>query len=133
MYIWIILDVSPDKCYKKRHVIPGAIIPGPAKPKDLDSFIFPGLYHLSALRNDGLKVWDALQGRIVVKQPVSVLVCADAPAMAYMNGQVGHSGKHHCRHYCKLEGRNKGGSHYYLARLKPNNATQNSEADINLI
>lgn len=49
IYIWIILDHAPEVQYKKRHVLPGGIIPGPNKPKNLDSFLFPGLYHLTAL------------------------------------------------------------------------------------
>ena len=41
IYIWIVLDMSPDHHYKKKHVLPGAIIPGPKKPKIIDSFLFP--------------------------------------------------------------------------------------------
>lgn len=44
IYIWVILNLSPDKRYKKKHVLPGAFIPGPNKPKNLDSFLFPGMY-----------------------------------------------------------------------------------------
>ena len=42
IYIWVILNLSPDKRYKKKHVLPGAFIPGPNKPKNIDSFLFPG-------------------------------------------------------------------------------------------
>ena len=42
IYIWVILNLSPDKQYKKKHVLPGAFIPGPNKPKNIDSFLFPG-------------------------------------------------------------------------------------------
>jgi hypothetical protein len=35
MFIWVILELSPDQCYKKTHVLPGGIIPGPNKPKTL--------------------------------------------------------------------------------------------------
>ncbi|EDR04522.1 uncharacterized protein LACBIDRAFT_304264 [Laccaria bicolor S238N-H82] len=58
IYIWIILDHSPNFRYKKRHVLPGGFIPGPDKSKNLDSFMFPGLYHLSALQKEGLQIWD---------------------------------------------------------------------------
>lgn len=43
IYIWVLFDLSPDQRYQKRYVFPGAIIPGPAKPKNIDSFIFPGM------------------------------------------------------------------------------------------
>ena len=49
IYIWIIMDFAPDERYKKKHVLPGGFIPGPNKPKNLDSFLFPGLHHLHAL------------------------------------------------------------------------------------
>ena len=42
IYIWVILNLSPDKRYKKKHVLPGAFIPGPNEPKNIDSFLFPG-------------------------------------------------------------------------------------------
>ena len=42
IYIWVILNLSPDKHYKKKHVLPDAFIPGPNKPKNIDSFLFPG-------------------------------------------------------------------------------------------
>ena len=50
IYIWVIMDFSPEEHYKKDFVIPGGFIPGPKKPKNLDSFLFPGLYHLAALQ-----------------------------------------------------------------------------------
>ena len=40
IYIWIIMDFSPEERYMKRHVIPGGFIPG--KPKNIDSFYFQG-------------------------------------------------------------------------------------------
>ncbi|KIO09934.1 hypothetical protein M404DRAFT_930908, partial [Pisolithus tinctorius Marx 270] len=59
LYIWIILNLSPDKRYKKTHVLPGGFIPGPNKPKNLDSFLFIGMHNLSALQSEGLRIWDS--------------------------------------------------------------------------
>ncbi|KAG1882568.1 hypothetical protein F4604DRAFT_1879305 [Suillus subluteus] len=47
MYIWIIVNLSPDKCYRKIH------------PKNVDSFLFVGMHHLAAIQNEGLTIWDA--------------------------------------------------------------------------
>ena len=58
IYIWILLDLVPEKYYKIR-TISGGIIPGPDAPGDLDSFLFPGLSHLFALQKEGLPIWDA--------------------------------------------------------------------------
>ena len=44
IYIWILVDVAPDKRYKKKYILPGAVIPGPNKPKNMESFLFPGLH-----------------------------------------------------------------------------------------
>ena len=59
--IWIILELSPDLRYKKNHVLPGAIIPGPNNPKHMVSFLFPGFHHLAALQKEGLKIWNSLE------------------------------------------------------------------------
>ena len=59
IYIWVLFDLSPEERYKKHHVLPGGFIPGPNKPKNMDSFLFPGLYHLAAIQNEGLSIWDA--------------------------------------------------------------------------
>jgi len=50
IYIWVIFDHAPHLQYKKKHVLPGGFIPG--KPKIVDSFLFPGLHHVSALQSE---------------------------------------------------------------------------------
>jgi hypothetical protein len=59
IYIWIIINLSPDLRYKKKYILPGRIIPGPNKPKFIESFLFPGLHHLVGLQKEGLCIWDA--------------------------------------------------------------------------
>ena len=60
IYLWVVLDQSPKLWYKKKYVLPGGFIPGPSKPKNLDSFIFPRMYHLSALQCEGMCMWDVV-------------------------------------------------------------------------
>ena len=60
VYIWIIVNLSPDLHYCKLNVLPGGFIPGPNKPKNVDSFLFPAFQHLAALQCKGLLIWDAL-------------------------------------------------------------------------
>ncbi|KAF8222026.1 hypothetical protein L208DRAFT_1194229, partial [Tricholoma matsutake] len=66
IYIWIILDLAPNLCYKKR-------CPSwwffPGKPKFVNSFLFPGLHQHSALQQEGLWVWDASQDKVFVSKP----------------------------------------------------------------
>lgn len=120
IYIWVVLDLPPDMRYKKRYVIPGGFIPGPNKPKNVDSFIFPGLHHACALTKEGLQVWDAYQDRVFLSKLFIFSGAADGPGMTYLNGLAGHSGAYGCRLYCPVQGRRKeGANHYYPALTKP--------------
>ena len=120
IFVYIIHNLSPELHYKKRMVIPAGFIPGPEKMKDSDSFLFPILYHISALQNEGLWIWDASTQSHISHSTPFVFVTADGPAMAMISGMVGHSGKYGCRLYCGLPGhRRERDGHYYPAMLKP--------------
>ncbi|RDB17052.1 hypothetical protein Hypma_001773 [Hypsizygus marmoreus] len=125
IYIWIIVNLSPDRRYKKKYVIPSGIIPGPNKPKIVESFLFPGLHHIAAvnkLPGGGLPVWDANLDAKYISRFYVILATADGPGMVYLNGLVGHSGKIGCRLWCGLVGRHKPGKPtYYPALNKPEN------------
>jgi hypothetical protein len=122
IYIWVIFDHAPDGRYIKKCVLPGGFIPGPNKPKNPDSYLFPGLHHLSALQKEGICMWNAMKQEIVTSYPFLCLATADGPGMALLNGLVGHHGKNGCRLFCTVPGRHKqGGTHYYPALLKPDN------------
>jgi hypothetical protein len=121
IYIFIIHNLSPDLRYRKSFVIPGGFIPG--TPDLLESFLFPGLYHISALQREGFKYFDAFRNILVTDSRVILaLLTADGPGMSAMAGTVGHGGKYGCRQLCSLPGRHRDGdSHYYPAMLKPHN------------
>ena len=135
IYIWIILDLAPDYRYKKQFVLPSAIIPGPKKPKFIESFLYPGLYHLSALQQEGLQVWDAVQDRLFTLRLFFFLGCGDGPGLTTLSNFVGHQGKCGCHMLCPLTGRHKPGrSQYYPVLLKPNNynVPGSNHKDVNL-
>ena len=118
IYIWILVDLALDKRYKIRNILPGGIIPGPEAPDDLNSFLFPGLAHLSALQQEGLHIWDAYHRERVISFLFLLLVLADSVAMGGLSGSVGHHGRKGCRLLCGFLAWNKvRGSHYYLALL----------------
>ena len=120
IYIWVIVDLSPDKRYKIRNILPGGVIPGPGSPKNLDSFLFPSLAHIAALQREGLHLWDGYNRRRALAFVFLLLVLADAVAMAELSGSVGHHGLKGCRLLCGFAGRNKAqGAHYYPALLRP--------------
>ena len=125
IFIYIIHNLSPDLHYRKWFVIPGGFISGLNKPKHTDSYVYPSLYHISALQQEGLQIWDALTGLYITKStPFIMLATADGPAMANMTGMVGHSGNFGCCLYCGLSGCcQEGDCHYYPLMQKPDNYT----------
>ena len=120
IYIWLIENLSPDKRFKKRFIIPGAVIPGPNHPINLDSFIWRGLHHVSALMREGLQIWNAFTRTREISRFFVPAELADGPAMALLTGTVGHQGALGCRCYCGLVGRHKPGlGCYYPVLTKP--------------
>jgi len=115
--------MSPNLRYKKCHVIIGRIIPGPKKPQNVESFLFPGFHHVSVLAKKGLDIWDAALNRSFKSRVFILLGLADGLGLVYLNGLAGHSGAYGCRLYCPVQGRCKldGGNHYYPAHFKPHN------------
>ncbi|EIW74970.1 hypothetical protein CONPUDRAFT_40790, partial [Coniophora puteana RWD-64-598 SS2] len=124
IYIWVILEYSPDKRYKKQYVYPGGFIPGPNKPKNVDSFLFPGYHHVSALQREGLEIYNAWEQRQYTSFVHHYLATADGPGLVYFNGMCGHCGQNGCRLYCGVRGRRKThGKTYYPALAKPDSPT----------
>jgi hypothetical protein len=121
IFVYVIHNLPPEVRYTKRFVIPAGFIPGPEKMKHGDSFLYPVLYHISALQNEGLRIWDASTCTHIPHSTPFLFVTADGPAMAMVSGMVGHSGRYGCRLYCGLPGRRRErDGHYYPVMLKPN-------------
>jgi len=126
--IWIITNYDPKLRYKTKHIMPALIVPGPNKPKNLDSFLFRSFHHLSAIQREdnghSIKVYNAIKKKVVSSRTILELITANAVALVELDGRVGHHGCHGCRKGCEMCGRYKPGSgHYYAAHLKPNNYT----------
>lgn len=123
--IWIINDYHPTTRYKKKHVLPALVVPGPNKPKNLDSFMFRAFHHVSALQREngraGLRVWDAINVKTINSRVIFLLGGADAVALTELDGRVGHHGAYGCRIGCYMKGRHKpNAGHYYAVHLRPN-------------
>jgi hypothetical protein len=126
--IWILNNISPNRRYQKKQILPGTIIPGPNKPKITDSYLYRGIHHLSALQREnngaGLRIWDSFTSRIIESRVVLALSTADAVGITEIDGRVGHHGAHGCRLGCQMKGRHKPHSgHYFAVHLKPNDYT----------
>jgi hypothetical protein len=55
IWIWILMDLPPSERYKKSSVLVGGMIPGPNKPKILESFFLKGFRHLAICQKFGLR------------------------------------------------------------------------------
>ncbi len=121
VFVWVIHNLPPNLHYKKHFVIPGAIVPGPNKPMDIDSFLFPSLFHVAALQNEGLRIYNAhLDTYVSHLVSVVMFATADSVRCASMSGMVGHSGKFGCQLYCDMPSHHRtGDGHYYPAMKKP--------------
>ena len=135
MYIWIIGNLSPDIRYRKLNVLPGSFIPGPKKPKNVDSFLFPGMHHLAMIQCKGLSMWDPFSDSRYSSYVYLLFTTANGPGLVYWDRMVGHSSKNGCHLYCGLPGRQKERTHcYYPALLCPRDRVSkgSNHADINV-
>ena len=128
--VWIINDYDPSTRYKKKHVLPALVIPGPNKPKNINSFVFRSFHHLSALQQEnegrGIYVWDNIDAGLVLSRIMFLFGTADAVGLTEVDGRVGHHGTHGCRMSCGMKGRHKPNSgHYHTAHLRPNESVVN--------
>ena len=105
IYIWILIDLRPDKCYKIQNVLLGSIILGPEPPDNLKSFLFPGLAHVAVLQCKGLPIWNAYHWKHAVTFLFLLLVLADAAVMTLLSGSVRHHGWKGCRLLYRFVGR----------------------------
>ena len=104
IYIWVLLNLSPTRHYQKKHVLIGGFIPGPNNPKNIDSFLFPGLGHLAALQRETLAIWDSALQHTIHSRIFLALITADGPGMMHITGFVGYYSKHGYRLYCGHSG-----------------------------
>ncbi|KAF9018703.1 hypothetical protein BDZ89DRAFT_1139828 [Hymenopellis radicata] len=112
--------------YKQKYVFPAFVIKGPNKPKVLDSFLFRGLHHLSAIQREnegkGLLMWDGSKNQLCYSRTFFAFGTADAVGLPELDGRVGHHGARACRMGCPMKGRHKPGvGHYYAPHLRPHN------------
>ncbi|KAJ7575373.1 hypothetical protein C8J56DRAFT_1172215 [Mycena floridula] len=137
--IHLLHEIKPTMRYKKTRVLVDTTIPGPNKPKNLASFMYRSLHHISALQREnngqGLRCWDASEQQVVNSRIIAGLKLADAVGLPGYDGRVGHHGAHGCRIGCDIHGRHKDGSgHYYQAHSRPNDASNpdSTHSDINI-
>jgi hypothetical protein len=116
IYIWVLMDISTDFCFKKRYILPGGFIPGPEHIRNTASFLCPGLQCANAIMKEGLGIWNAASLRSYLSYPFCIFETADGIALEDINGVTGHHGYVGCRLFCPQHSRRQqGDSHYYPA------------------
>ncbi|KAF9023215.1 hypothetical protein BDZ89DRAFT_893352, partial [Hymenopellis radicata] len=78
------------------------VIPGPKKPKDFCSFLWPFVEEMLKLAA-GVRAFDILSEKIFALRAYLIVVFGDIPAVSMVMRMKGHNGVSPCR-MCKITG-----------------------------
>ena len=96
---WPILIINynlpPEKQNHLKNLIPISNIPGPKKPKDMDSFLCPLVEELMKL-SDGVRAFDARTGSLFRLRAFLLLAFGDIPVVSFLLKMKGHNGVSSC-------------------------------------
>ena len=121
IFVYVIHNLSPTYATRSLLFLLDLFL-AQENQKNMDSFLFAALYHISALQSEGLWIWDALTQSHIPRSIPFIFVTADGSAMVMVASMVGHSGKFGCCLFCGLPGqRGEWDGHYFPAMLKPDN------------
>ena len=111
---------------RKKYMLPGEIFSNSEKPKNLESFLFSSLHHLSALQKESLHVWDESLNRAITSQLFFIFGTANAIAIVSLSDFVGyHRGFEYQLFYRVRRNHKPGCPHYYLAALQSDSSCYN--------
>lgn len=95
-------NLPPEVRFHKRHLLCAGIVPGPKKPWDMDSFLYPAIEELVRLAL-GVTAFDALTRTLFILHAYLILAFGDIPAISLIMRMKGHNGLVPCR-MCKIVG-----------------------------
>jgi hypothetical protein len=95
-------NLPPDIRFLLEYLLCVGVVPGPKKPHDWDSFIWPLMEELLQLEA-GVPAWDAVDRMAFMLCAFLILVFGDMPAVSMMMHMSGMNGKCPCR-FCKIIG-----------------------------
>jgi hypothetical protein len=82
--------------FKKKNILITTIIPGPKKPYNMHSFLFPTYQELLRLEKKGMLVRFSNGEQITFTTTLAVVI-GDIPACADLCGHMGHQSYYGCR------------------------------------
>jgi hypothetical protein len=95
-------NLPPEVRFSIHRLICAAVVPGPNKPKDFDSFLYPLVQELLELAA-GIKTWDSGAAKHFWLRAHLILGFGDYPAMSMLLQMKGHNSIFPCR-MCLIEG-----------------------------
>jgi hypothetical protein len=95
-------NLPPDIRFHKDNIISLGIIPGPKKPWDLDSFLWPFVQEMIQLAI-GVLAFDAITKTLFILHAYLIIVFGDIPAVAMLMRMKGQNGISPCR-MCTIQG-----------------------------
>jgi len=104
--VWIQIvfnyNLPPDECFQKDNILCVGIIPGPKKPQDTDSFIYPLMQELLELAT-GVSAYDTLSCSVFALHAYLITAFGDIPAVSMLMHMKGHNALCPCQ-MCGIQG-----------------------------
>jgi Transposase family tnp2 len=95
-------NLGPENRIHIDNIIPVGIVPGPKKPVDMDSFLWPLIEELNQLQL-GIRAYDGLKRELFLLRAFLIHAFGDIPAISMLMCMKGHNGFSPCR-MCKITG-----------------------------
>lgn len=95
-------NLPPEIRFHLKHILSLGIIPGPKKPKDMDSYLWPLVQELLRLAK-GVAAFDVLSKTHFALRAFLILAFGDIPAVSMLMRMKGHNGYSPCR-MCEITG-----------------------------
>jgi hypothetical protein len=95
-------NLPPEERFQKENIISVGVIPGPKKPWDADSFLWPLVQELLQLEI-GVSAFDALLKAVFSLHTYVILIFGDIPAISMIMRMKGHNAILPCR-MCEIQG-----------------------------
>jgi hypothetical protein len=95
-------NLPPEERFHKNNIISVGNIPGPKKPSDLDSFLWPLAQELLQLEI-GVSAFDIISNAVFLLHAYLIVVFGDIPAVSMIMRMKGHNAILPCR-MCEIRG-----------------------------